>query len=240
MVCLFYELRECTERGLCCVSSVKHKKDENIHVKETGRNTFEHSRSQGPARLCLKKSLKNSMKKIFLKAGKVIVYIAILMLFSSIFILGFLTVGHVLGFISIISLRFSGDVVPFILATHVITGYYGAGLDARHDQAMFIYFHYQLPDWHYITLNSSTKSASFRHVINRVYIGQFEELSHLKNGTLIKAIPCSRAMPFLHKIDEDIFYYKRYYSVSKEDYANCKIIFTLRYFPTNNNWQPFT
>ena len=28
--------------------------------------------------------------------------------------------------------------------------------------------------------------------------------------------------------------------MNEEEYANCKIIFTLRYFPTNNNWQPFT
>ena len=27
--------------------------------------------------------------------------------------------------------------------------------------------------------------------------------------------------------------------MKKVDYANCKIIFTLRYLPTNNNWQPF-
>ena len=67
-------------------------------------------------------------------------------------------------------------------------GYYGPGLDAKPDEAMFIYLHYKLPDWHYITLNDSklSKSASFKNVINGLYIGQFEELSHLKNGTLIK------------------------------------------------------
>ena len=107
---------------------------------------------------------------------------------------------------------------------------------------MFIYLHYRLPDSLYITLNDSnvSKSASFKNVINRLYIGQFEELSHLKNGILIKAIPCSMAMPFLQKIDKRTFHWVNYQPKNAVKYANCKIIFTLRYFPTNNNWQPFT
>ena len=94
---------------------------------------------------------------------------------------------------------------------------------------MFIYLHYKLPDWHYISLNDSrrTKSASFKYVINRLYFGQFQELSHLRDGTLTKVIPCSKAMPFLQNRDEPM------------DHINCKIIFTLRYFPINFNWQPF-
>ena len=115
-------------------------------------------------------------------------------------------------------------------------GDFGAGLDAKPDEAMFIYLHYKLPDWYYITLNNSTKSASFRYVINRLYIGQFQELSHLRDGTLTKAIPCSRAMPFVQKLT---FCAKNFRPVNEVEYAYCKIIFTLRYFPTNNNWRPF-
>ena len=234
MVCLFYELCGCTEGGFCCVATGKHKKDKNTNVEET----FEHSCDQRPAKFCLKKPSKKAIKETFLKAGKIIVYIVIFMVFSTTFIVGFLTVSHVLG---LISYRFtiSGEVNPFILVTNVMTGNYGAGLDAKPDQAMFIYLHYQLPDWCYITLNNSTKSESFRHVINRLYIGQFQELSHLKNGTLVKAIPCSRAMPFLQNLDKHAFDWKYYYPVSEEEYADCKIIFTLRYHLTNNNWQPF-
>ena len=226
MICLICELCGCTEGGFCCLGS---KKDLNTNAEYTDRNPAEQNHRQETTRRNSKKHSKPCIKTV----GKVVLCIFIFMLFASTFTLGFWTVGHVLGFIS---LRFT-EVSPFKLRPYIVTGYYGPGLDAKPDEAMFIYLHYQLPDWHYITLNDSklSKSASFKNVINRLYIGQFEELSHLKNGTLIKAIPCSRAMPFLQKFDKRTFHPE---DVVK--YANCKIIFTLRYFPTNNNWQPFT
>ena len=136
-----------------------------------------------------------------------------------------MTLSHVLGFIDL-TFSYAG---PLNLSTHVITSFYGPGLDAKPDEAMFVYLHYNLSDWHYITLNNSkhTKSSSFRYIIYRLYFGQFQELSHLKDGTLTKAIPCNRDMPFLNNLDEQV------------DYDECKIILTLRYFPVNFDWQPF-
>ena len=226
MILLFCELWGCTERGLCCMTTAKQKNGMHVNVEDTDMNTFEHRHS------------KLYSKKAFLKAGKLIVSMVIFIIFTTTFTLGLWTIGHVLSFIDL-KLIYIG---PFRLRSAIVTSYFGPGLDAKPDQAMFIYLHYQLPDWHYITLNDNnfTKSTSFHKVINRLYIGQFEELSHLKDGTLIKAIPCTRAMPFLRKIDERTFNWTNYHPASEMVYGSCKIIFTLRYHPTNNNWQPFT
>ena len=230
MISLFCEMWSCPEGGFCCVGTKKHKKEKPLDVETTDRN-----HRQNTARLCLKRPFKVRMKKIFLKAGKIIVSILVFLIFSTIFLLGFLTICHVKELIKI-----SIKIRPFVLVPHVLTVQYGPGRDARPDQAMFIYLQYKLPKWHYITLNDSklTKNVPFRRVVNRIYIGQFQELSHLKDGTLIKGIPCRRAMPFLPKIDKHTFYWENH-PESEEEYANCKIIFTLRYFPTNNDWQPF-
>ena len=145
--------------------------------------------------------------------------------------------GYVLEFIS---LRFV-KAGAFVLHPNVFTGYVGPGLDAKPDQAMFVYFYYQLSGWHQVVLHnksaaSTTKSTSFRQVFNRFYIGQFEELSHLEDGTLIKAIPCHTVYPHMNRNEKSVFHI-----ISDELYfKNCKIIFALRYHPTNNNWQPFT
>ena len=231
MICLICELCGCTEGGFCCLGN---KKDLNANAENTDRNPLEQSHRHETTRRHSKKHSKPCMKTVC----KVVLCILIFKLFSCTFTLGFWTVGHVLGFIS---LRFT-EVPPFKLRPYIETGYYGPGIDAKPDEAMFINLHYKLPDSHYITLNDSklSKSTSFKNVINRLYIGQFEEQSHLKDGTLIKAIPCSRAMPFLQKIDKRIFHWVNYQQKDAVKYANCKIIFTLRYFPTNNNWQPFT
>ena len=192
MICLFFELCGCAETGVCCS---KTKNDSHRKGKDAEGKSLEHYQGQDISRQQLKKFSKPCMKKAVLTGGKVIVYILIYLIFSTTFTLEFLTVGHILG---IISLKFM-DINSFYLRSAVMTGDFGAGLDAKPDQAMFIYLHYKLPDWHYISLNSSKpiKSASFRQVINRLYIGQFQELSHLKDGILTKAISCSKAMPFL-------------------------------------------
>ena len=223
MILLFYELCGCSDKGFCCQPNKKCKNNSKLNKGHTTRNSL---RQQGYFK-------KQCMKKGALKTGKIILCIVIFILFSSTFILGLWTVGYVLGFIS---LKFT-LIDPFYLRTAVMTGDFGAGLDAKPDQAMFIYLHYKLPNWHYITLNNNTESASFKYVINRLYIGQFEELSHLKDDTLTKIIPCSTAMPFLQK---HAFYGENFQPMNEEEYTDCKIIFTLRYFPSNNNFQPLT
>ena len=219
MICLFFEICKCTKRD------PKDKQKLNINVEDAHRNKFEHSyKVQIPkSRGCLQKPSKTYAKEAFKITGKILVCMVIFITFSATFGLGFMTLSHVLGFIDL-TFAYAGSLN---LSTHVITSYHGPGLDAKPDEAMFIYLHYKLPNWHYITLNNSTKSASFRYVINRLYFGQFDELSHLRDGTLTKVIPCSRAMPFLQNLAEPM------------EHANCKIIFTLRYFPINFNWQPF-
>ena len=215
MICLFFELCKCTKRD------PKNKQELHINLEDTDRNNSEQSRKiQIPkSRGCFQKPSKTCAKEACKITGKIIVCMVIFITFSATFGFGFMTLSHVLGFIDL-TFTYAG---PLNLSTHVITSYYGPGLDAKPDEAMFIYLHYKLPDWHYITLNDSrhTKSASFRHIINRLYLGQFDELSHLRDGTLIKVIPCSRAMPFLQNPEEQM------------DHVNCKIIFTLRYFPIN-------
>ena len=230
MILLFCELCRCCEKGSCCQRNLKGKNDSSLNNGHTNQNSIRHSHK---LRRCLKSPSKLCMKRGVLKAGKIVLCIVIFIIFSFTFTLGFWTVGHVLG---LFSLKFA-FVDPFYLRSAVMIGDFGAGLDAKPDEAMYIYLHYKLPDWYYITLNNRTKSASFRYVINRLYIGQFEELSHLKDGTLTKAISCTSAMPFLQK---HAFYGGNFQSVNEEEYVNCKIIFTLRYFPTNNNFQPLT
>ena len=218
MFCLFFELCRCTKRDL-------KDKELNIQVEDAGSNSSEQiDKTQiQTSRECLLNPFKTCNTQALEIIGKVFICFVIFVTFTATFVFGFMTLSHVLGFIDL-KFTYAG---PLNLSTHVITGFYGPGLDAKPDEAMFIYLHYRLPDAHYITLSNSkqTKSTSFKQVINRLYIGQFQELSHLKDQTLTKAVPCSRDMPFLQSLDE---------------LADCKIIFTLRYFPINNNWQPFT
>ena len=123
----------------------------------------------------------------------------------------------------------------------------GAGLDSRQDGAMFITMVYKLPNWHHVGLYDNrniniANSASVYQIQNRLYIGQFNELEHLNNGTLTKAILCSRVFPFLEQIDETFFQWNNSQKLNFTNFSNlsnCKMIFTLRYHPTNNNWNPF-
>ena len=224
MILLLSELCKCTEKGFCSCCFARNGntvKSGNLGNVQ-GNNRTQSSNRKG----CLKKSLKPSSKKCCFTFGKIVLCVIIFLLFSTTFGLGLLTIGHVLGFISLSFVQ----AWTFILHPTVFTGYLGPGLDAKPDQAMFIYFYCRLPVWHQVVLHntssaSTTRSTSFGQVFNRLYIGQFEELSHLKNGTLTKAIPC-------HTV---------YSHIAEELYIeNCKIIFTFRYHPTNNNWQPFT
>ena len=232
MICLFFELFKFT-RWNCCMATTDNKKISHMKVKEADthcKNTESRKKATGyttnPPATCLKEACKIT--------GKITACMLIFITFLVTFTLGFMTLSHVLGFIDL-TFAYAG---PLNLSTHVITGFYGPGLDAKPDEAMFVYLHYELPNAHYITLNNSkqTKSVPFQQVINRLYIGQFQELSHLKDETLTKAVPCSRAMPF----EEHVFDWGNYPPISVVEFTNCKIIFTLRYFPINNNYQPFS
>ena len=241
MILLLCELCKCTEKGFCfsCYVPRKEKteKFDNLAHIQGNRPTPMLGKRKTNRKGYLKKSMKLSAKKRCFNLGKIVLCVIIFLLFSTTFGLGFLTMGYVLGFIS---LRFV-KAGAFILHSTVFTGYLGPGLDAKPDQAMFIYLRYKLPDWHQVVLHNKSavtmvKSASFRQVFNRFYIGQLEELSHLEDGTLTKAIPCHTVYPYMNRNDKSVFH-----KISDElYYENCKIIFTLRYHPTNNNWQPFT
>ena len=76
--------------------------------------------------------------------------------------------------------------------------------------------------------NDKFTSASANQIINRLYIGQFEELSHLKEETLTKAVPCSRIFSFMDKVDETLFLWNISTPPSDADFSHCKLIFTFR------------
>ena len=116
--------------------------------------------------------------------------------------MGVLTIGHIYGSISLSPLRDSFP--PFYLTHSVPAGVLGPGLDGTRDEAMFVYLVMDLRYPHQIVLyndeeNVKATSIEINLILNRLYIGQFEELSHLKEGTLTKAIPCSRVFPFVDK-----------------------------------------
>ena len=120
----------------------------------------------------------------------------------------------------------------------------GPGLDSRTDAAMFISIVYELPNWYHVGLYDNrnvniANSASVYQIQNRLYIGQFQELEHLKDGSLTKAISCSRIFPFMEKIDELLFQWNNLKNVNTTDFSKCKLIFKVRYHPMNNNWNPF-
>ena len=105
----------------------------------------------------------------------------------------------------------------------------------KKDEAMFIYIRMNLRFFHQVVLydnegNVKARSIWTNQILNRLYIGQFEELSHLEEGTLTKAIPCSGVFPFVENVEELHPLYK--------NVSNCKLIFNIRY-PINNDWNPF-
>ena len=121
---------------------------------------------------------------------------------------------------------------------------FGAGLVTRSDAAMFVTMVYELSNWYHVGLYDNRNvnignSASVYQIQNRLYIGQFDELEHLKNETLTKVIPCVNIFPFLDKI-ESVLQWDDPQIFNITDFSNCKIIFRLRYHPINNDWNPIT
>ena len=98
----------------------------------------------------------------------------------------------------------------FYLRQYVAADGVGPGLDGKRDEAMFILIEMKLPQPYQVVLFDdecvvTARSARTNRIYNRLYIGQFEELRHLKDGTLIKGIPCSRVFSFVDKIDKSLF-----------------------------------
>ena len=170
--------------------------------------------------------------------GKKVLVGIILALFLGIFILGFLTLSNLYDTpILDWSMEFNTKMTKSIKADTN-----GPGLDARQDGAMFVTMVYELPNCYHVGLYDNrnvniANSASVYQIQNRLYIGQFNELEHLKDGILTKAIPCSRAFSFLDRIDKSLFDLKS--SFLHIDFSNCKLIFRLRYYPNNHDWSPF-
>ena len=126
----------------------------------------------------------------------------------------------------------------------IISHKIGPGLDSGTDSAMFVTMVYKLPNWYHVGLYDNrdvniANSASVHQVQNRLYIGQFNELEYLREGSRTKVIPCNKVFPFLDKIDESLFQFNNSNKNNFTDISKCKIIFRLRYHPTNNNWNPF-
>ena len=108
---------------------------------------------------------------------------------------------------------------------------------------MFILIEMELPQQYQVVLFDdesivTARSARTNQIYNRLYIGQFEELRHLKDGTLTKAIPCSRVFSFVDKIDESLSTWDGSVPLRNADFSNCNLIFTLRFDSNKNNWNP--
>ena len=207
-------------------------------------------------------------KENVLICGNILLCPFILLLFASNLLLGLATIdsiknidpfpyrGRMRGFetYNLINDSTSDDLKPVsehsefkyqsFLQQHVVADRLGPGLDGKPDEAMFIYLEMKLPSPHQVVLyddkdNVIARSAWTEQIINRLYIGQFEELSNLKGGTLRKAVPCSRVFPFLGIIDETIFTWEGSLPPRSTHFSDCKLIFTFRYYTSNNDWNPF-
>ena len=198
------------------------------------RNQTEPSSGSSAPRRCL------SFMKICKGIGKVIFFLIILAIFGGIFLLSTMT-------LSLAYKRPTLDRAMVVMgpsSTAMKADKFGPGLDARPDAAMFATMVYELPNWYHVGLYDNrdvtiAKSASVYQIQNRLYIGQFNELEHLKDGTLTKAIPCKRVFPFLDNIDGSLFRWNNSQKINMKDFSNCKLMFRLRYYPTNNHWNPF-
>ena len=154
--------------------------------------------------------------------------------------MGLLTIAHTTGKIPLKPVRVT---IPFILNHFVVADGLSPGLDQKRDEAMFIFLEMKLPQPYQVVLFDnelliSGRSTWTNQIMNRVYIEQLQELSHLKEGTLTKAIPCSRVFSFMDEVDESLFLWNSS-QPPRKDFSDCKLIFTFRYFPTNNDWNPF-
>ena len=179
-----------------------------------------------------------SCRKTLANTGKLLLCGFIFLLFGGNFSVGLMALGHIAGSISFVP---SGS-YPVSLSHSVPTGIVGPGLDAKPDGAMFVYLRMKLPDHHWVTIydknnNSIARSMQTNQLLNRLYIGQFKELSHLKDGTLVKAIPCSRIIPMKKKIDASTFIW---FPPPKDnvDFSKCKIILRMKY-ETDKKWNYF-
>ena len=190
---------------------------------------------------CFSKPSKNCCKNTLKTFGKVLLFGFILLLFTCNFSVGLLTIAHITG---TIPLEPVGVKIPFILNHFVVADGVGPGLDVKRDEAMFILIEMKIPQPYQVILFDNefvitARSSSTNQIMNRVYIGQLQELSHLKEGTLTKAVPCSRMFSFVDKVDETLFTWNGSMPSRSTDFSDCKLIFTFRYFPTNNDWNPF-
>ena len=181
---------------------------------------------------------KFSCKKTLARAGKFLLYGFIFLLFTGNFCIGLMTMGQITRSISFVPL----GSYPLSLSHSVLTGPVGPGLDAKPDGAMFVYIRMKLPGYYKVTIynkdnTSIAESMRVNQLLNRLYIGQVEELSHLKDDTLVKAIPCSRIIP-MKKIDASAFILTSPLTSNKGDnvdFSKCKIILRMKY-ETNSKW----
>ena len=131
-----------------------------------------------------------NIMKICKGIGKGIFFFIILTIFGGIFLLSTMT-------LSLASKRPTLDQAMVVMgpsSTAIKADKFGPGLDARPDAAMFVTMVYELPSWYHVGLYDNrnvniANSASVYQIQNRLYIGQFNELEHLKDGTLTKVIP---------------------------------------------------
>ena len=162
--------------------------------------------------------------------GKILLLGFIFLLFSGNFVIGMLTIAQITDSIS---LRVPN---PLYLTNSVPASPLGPGLDGKRDEAMFIYIVMSLRYPHQVVLydnegNVKATSIWANQILNRLYIGQFEELSHLKDGTLTKAIPCNRVFPFVNNVEA--------LQSLNINISDCKLIFKFSYYSANNDWNPF-
>ena len=178
--------------------------------------------------ICSSKLFKDCRKKSVKAFG---CYFIIFVLFTFNVFMGALTLVRIYG---TLPLEPGEAKVSSILNYYVPADSYGPGLDGRRDEAMFIYLEMNLPEpFHVVVFDDEStvpiKSAGTNQIINRLYIGQLQELSHLEDGTLTKAVPCSRAFPFIDRIDETHFTWNSYRPTGNTDLSSCKLIFTFSY-----------
>ena len=184
-------------------------------------------------------SLKKCLRNTFY-VGKILVLGVVFVVFMAIFVLSAMT----LSFVNVKPILEKSLVTVGELRREIQADVIGPGLDSRTDSAMFVTLVYELPNLYHVGLYDNrniniANSASVHQIQNRLYIGQFEELEHLKEESLTKAIPCTKVFPFLDKIDQKLFQWNNLQQVNITDFLNCKLIFRLMYYPTNNNWNPF-
>ena len=180
-----------------------------------------------------------SCKSPLASTGKLLLHGFISLLFIGNLSVGTMAIGQITRFTSFVP---SGS-YPVSLSSSVPTGPVGPGLDAKVDGAMFVYVHMKLPGFYRVTIydknNASVaQSMKVNQILNRLYIGQFDELSHLEYGTLVKAIPCSRIMPMKKKIDASAFIMDSSENADNVDFSQCKIILRMKY-EANEMWNHF-